>query len=519
MGDVKKIISEANTTIRSAERNMFSGKYDEVIESIGTVRKLLDEAKSLEPDNFQIGSIEKKLMKVVKDVERRTGKDLGGGTGTTSESKPTEMPDKPATRETRARSSAPARPAPKPSGGGDKLPYAARKPFDDASRQVKNFYSNMESYKNADRDDLREMHIKRMEDSMKTSKDMLQKAKEEAAKGGVESHPSFAEIEEKFPEMEKLFAEIKGEKATEDAAKAAGAEEVAKDCDTLREEYERLQETFNKADTRYFNDLEPLKKVIEVIKEFEDKELEPLKEKLSAFEAKYGKDLDSIDKKVDELGYINNYYRGSYGWEKLKEGIEKIEKARQELAVEIINKLNDQAGRFADMHDFSRLEAHKTARTFLDMAKQFSPDNPQVVEADSKMDKLIQEDVAAFNKKIDEREWPGNTSGKESKEAMKFFEGSEDWGKRPAGKETREPLGLAIHGDWSVQAKDIHGNPIQYGIPAYIAVAVNTEKNDNVARVYDVTMRNLESADAKPKPPFHSITVGNSWYIRPDKIK
>lgn len=45
------------------------------------------------------------------------------------------------------------------------------------------------------------------------------------------------------------------------------------------------------------------------------------------------------------------------------------------------------------------------------------------------------------------------------------------------------------------------------------------EKKDNLARVYNLTLRNAESANAKPEPPFTEITVGDSWYIRPSAVK
>ena len=100
---------------------------------------------------------------------------------------------------------------------------------------------------------------------------------------------------------------------------------------------------------------------------------------------------------------------------------------------------------------------------------------------------------------------------------MKFFKESPDWERRPT--EPRRILGVAIKGEWTVQERNLLGQPVMYGVPAWVAVQVDGEKKDNLARVYNVTLRTAESANAKPEPPFVEITVGDSWYIRPNAIR
>jgi hypothetical protein len=50
-------------------------------------------------------------------------------------------------------------------------------------------------------------------------------------------------------------------------------------------------------------------------------------------------------------------------------------------------------------------------------------------------------------------------------------------------------------------------------------VKVDSDKDLNVARVYSLTMRTLEQRGVKMEPPFDGVTFGNSYFIRPDKVK
>ncbi|MBN2134491.1 MAG: hypothetical protein JW737_02050 [Acidobacteria bacterium] len=516
--DPKTMLNNANTQLRQCERLMFSGKYDELIAGIKDIQGILDTVKQTEPANPQIKTIEMKIEKIVKDVERRTGKNLGGGTGTTNATgSAPKLPDKPEVKPVSPSApSSSASSAPKEI----KLPYNARKPFQDAERKANSMHNDIEMFKSADRDDIRELYLKRLGQGITESRENLKQAREIAANEGLTDYPGFTEVEEKINSAEKEYLKLKEQYSQAGAAAAEAAGEVQTDCDAIREEYNRLQDTFNKVGNTYFNDLEPVKKILGIIEHFEQNEAPGVRAKIDAFAAKYGQTEEEIVRKTDSLGYTNNYgYNGAYGWKSLKEGLEKVAQARQALAGELLNKLNAQVANWPSMHDFARRENHNTTREFMEMAKKLAPDNTNVTNASAELEQKIADDLKALFQKIDQKEWPGNSSGKEAKEAMKWFEESEDWGKRPAGKETRTPLGVAIHGEWSVQARDITGTPTMYGLPVFIAVQVDTEKSENLTRVYDVTMRNLESGNAKPEPPFHSITVGNSWYIRPNKIK
>ena len=144
---------------------------------------------------------------------------------------------------------------------------------------------------------------------------------------------------------------------------------------------------------------------------------------------------------------------------------------------------------------------------------------PKVKELSESVERRLAEDMKALGVKIDAVKWPGSVSGKKKEEeaGLKYFKESPDWEKRPT--EPRRVLAFAIRGEWTVQKTNVLGQPVQYGIPALLVVQVDGEKKDNLARVYNLTLRNAESTNAKPVPPFTEITVGDSWYIRPVAVK
>ena len=94
--DVKPLLKQANNELRNAEKLMFSGKNDEAIDSVPRIRALIEQAKSADPENVSVKTAENKLLKLIKDLERRTGKDLGAGTLTARDaSEKQALPPKP----------------------------------------------------------------------------------------------------------------------------------------------------------------------------------------------------------------------------------------------------------------------------------------------------------------------------------------------------------------------------------------------------------------------------------------
>lgn len=118
--------------------------------------------------------------------------------------------------------------------------------------------------------------------------------------------------------------------------------------------------------------------------------------------------------------------------------------------------------------------------------------------------------------KIEGKTWPA------AKGSAADHAGALDYLKNTWGKDEKHQytvLGTVITGEWSVQKKDLIGQPIMYGLPVLVAVQTPEDHAQGLARVFRLTLRTPEGAGAKMSSPFTSDTVGDSYFIRADKIK
>jgi len=532
--DLKESMKKADTILRQAERMMFNGKHDEAISGLEEAQTIFEPLKGIEPDNIQVKTFESRLNKLRKDLERRTGRDLGGGTLTAqTSSTATHLPPKRESSTSSTESTSPSRPQPptrpvspsptskppapeakSPANANVSIPYGARRPLQDAQNQLRSMENNFKILATASGDTAKSM-LKNIQSNIEQATTALRNAQAEAAKGGASEHPDFQSLAEALVEAAARLEKEKTQVTAAAAASEAAAQVVNEDCNTLYSEYQRLLPSFDQFGMAYYNDLTPLYQQIQAIEEFESKELSPLKEKLQAFENKYGTTANEIDQKASAAGYSSGSTPG-YAWSQLTQGIQKAFETRKQMAEDLIGKVEEKIASLPRMSDFHRLEYHDTIREWVKMAVRYDQENSWVNEVSANLEAQLQKDKSDFFAKIDQRTWPGNSTGPEAEAILKYFNESGDWAKNP---KPSVPLGVAIHGQWSVQERNLLGQPIMHGLPAFVAVQKEQDKKDNLARVFDVTMRTGEGPEVKPEPPFLSLTVGSSYYIRPEKIK
>jgi hypothetical protein len=367
--------------------------------------------------------------------------------------------------------------------------------------------------------------VSNMEKKIAQTKESLNKAKEFAAAKGVTSHPDFDAVESQIIVAEKEISAAKsGHEANKEAA-AAASNEVEADVAELKTLYDKIEPVFSKApgNVIYYNDLNAVEDVIVQIENFEKNDLNNVESKLQAFASKYGTTKSEIDKKADAMGYVNNYYRASYPYTELESGIKKVAKTRDLMAEDLVRRTQSELSSISKGAELHMIERYAKVRNWLAMAVRYKADNPKVIELRRSIDSQIDAGMKEFNARVDGRTWPANASNAPSdadelaEVALNWFKNSPDWGKRSS--KVRHPLAVTVTGPWSVQKRNLLGNPIMYGLPIKLAVLVDEDKELNVARVYELTMRTVEQAGAKMEPPFDHITVGNSYFIRPDKVK
>ncbi|MCB2190548.1 MAG: hypothetical protein KQI62_03235 [Deltaproteobacteria bacterium] len=616
--DAGALFKEINSELRSAQKDMFSGKTDSAIAKLGPIREMLDQAKAADPNNYKVKSYENKYLKLVKDLERRTGKSLGGGSITAQKSSATKLPPKPevkplatkseaasaeaatgksvdslasqanallrstekaafagkpdeaaaelaeakqaidqlkatdpkntrlrgleskynqldkrlaATAKAATSAAASTTPAPKTGQGGakaasGKLPYKARRPF----TQAKNQLARMDSYISRLNDPGYRGDKKQLANNaakaVAQARENLAAAKAEAAKAGVASHPDFDQMEADLNAAEKQIAEATAKVQKQMAQAQAASQEVMADTAKLMKVYEQVRPVMDKAtgSVIYYNDLKPARELLVMVEKFEGKDQAKVKLALAEFSSKYGTTAEAIDAKAKVMGYHGNY-SASYAYTELSNGLVNIAKTREVMADDLIRKASKmQKQSQKGLHDFFRVKNHAKIKQWAAMAAQFDADNPRVKEFQAGLDGWINKDMAALNAKIEKATWPSNAGGapenaSELASVIKQYMQKESDKDAAKGKDPRQIIGVVITGSWRVFTKNILGEPIQWGLPIYWAEVWQSEKDMNLARVYNGTMLTQKFKGVKKAPPFVGAAVGDSYYIRPGKVK
>jgi len=438
----------------------------------------------------------------------------------------TSLPTKPSPRATAIIESAthPTDQTKKSSGSASKVPYAARKPLSTATRLLDSLERNLDNLADPDYGGNKDQLVENAEAKLLEIRSKLDEAKSLAAQKGVASHPSFDQVETRLTAAEKKVAEAKGDYKKAKSEAAALSKEVDADVEALKSEYDRVSSVFERATgtVMHYSDLEPVEELIVKIKNFEQNELPNVRKKMEAFAEKYGSTRKKIDQKAEMMGY-SGQYRASFPYTELAEGIENIKKTRVVMAEDLLKKAKERRGNIENVHDFCVVEQFEEVKAWMKMAGRYDPENPKVKEALAGIDQQIAQGMKDFHARIDKRTWPGPASNapkdadKLAKVALAWFKASPDWGKRD--KDPRQPLAVSVTGPWSIQKKNILGEPIMYGLPILLAVQVESDKELDVTRVYMLTMRTAEMRGVKMEPPFDHITVGNSYFIRPGALK
>lgn len=539
--DVKDLLKTVNQELRTAQRDMFGGKTEKAVAALEGIRAKLLEAEQADPNNPQLKSSLGKYKKLVKDLERRTGKDLGGGSLTTAGSSTgTGLPKKPEAKPLKKKAAAPApaeakaapsspQAAPKaqaPSRADANLPYNARRPVENAQRDLERLDGSIQKLEdpNWNRDQL----IENMRKSLESARRNLETGKAEAAKKGVTSHPEFDALEAGVLEAEQKIAEAEQGVAQAKEAAAAGAEEVTADVNALKAEYDRVLPLLEKAtgSVIYYNDLEAPNALIEQIEAFEQNDLPAVQARTAAFGDKYGTTREAIDEKAEAMGYVNTYHRASFPYTELVKGIENVARTRTVMADDLVRKAEEMKTRTAKgIHDFARLEQHERVRAWGRTAARFDPDNPRVKAFNDGIDAWVKADAAALFAKIDQARFPTQATDaprdadRLAGEAKAFLQKEEDKLAADKGKEVSRVLAVVVTGSWRIFKKNLLGEPIQYNLPVATAVQTESERARNLARVYLSTMLTREMKGVKQAPPFLGATVGDSYYVRPSAVK
>jgi hypothetical protein len=370
----------------------------------------------------------------------------------------------------------------------------------------------------------------------KFEKDRMQRIQQDYSSYSVES--TFSSIQQKIDSLPGLLGTVAGMAAEEGAGEhpdfLAAKERVttvsdwaAKELAKTRESVERqksgeaaagadagaLKQVWESFDNKYFtpinnlsyeNDVAKIGEAFALYSEYNSKKAE-LAKALTDFEAKYGSDRDAIEKATGGMEAV-------YPWENIKKAMVDIDAVPARMGDKVKEMINMELTSLSSRHDFYRLERHAEIKKL----EEFCVKNVPGYSADAAVASKLGEDYRQFEAKIDQKTWPaGKGSDADRAGALEYLKNS--WGKDEKHKYT--VLGTVITGEWSVQKKDLLGQPIMYGLPVLLAVQKPEDQAHGLARVFILTLRTAEGAGVKMSPPFTSDTVGDSYYIRASQIK
>lgn len=245
-------------------------------------------------------------------------------------------------------------------------------------------------------------------------------------------------------------------------------------------------------------------------------EIPALRAKLDAFAAAYGTTSRDIDRKMDDLAPINLRISrldprnqrpdlnagGCYA--DLRQNLYFFETATRAQAKTALRQAND-------LMSFGLVNAqcYAEAETMLKQAQRLSPDDAEI---QARLKKLQQEraaSAAAVEKAVAAARFPAGAafSGPGDpavlkKEAITYFNGV--YPKEKA-------VAAAVAGDWIVTRTNVLGEPMQWGLPVYIASIQNNSPDR--CRVFKMTVLTRIALGTAQAPPFTDHWTGDSFVM------
>lgn len=540
--DAEDLLKQVNQELRQAERDMFGGKTDKAVLALEPIRTRLIELKASDPDSPGLTSAENKYKKLVKDLERRTGRDLGGGTLTAVETgsqrplppkpkappmaeRPAPVPAAAGVHTPSADTAVPAPPA-QAAAAATKLPHEASLPLSKAGTQIDRIQRYIERLLDPKSTFNKAQLVGNMDTALAQARAALDEAKALAAKKGVTSHPDLDRVEADLVAAGKRVEEAKQQYAEARTAASASAKEVDADVEALRGAYKRVEPLFAKATgyVMHYNDLAPVEELLVQIDDFEKNDLARLTAAMNTFAGKYGSTRDQIDQKAEAMGYTGQG-RASFPYTSLSEGIDNVKKTRTVMAEDLIRRASDMKEQTSrGIGDFARRKQHERIRAWGAVAGRLDPDNASVKAFNAGLDAWIKQDTKDLQAKIGKATWPGHADNapddvdKLASIAIQFLQREENK-RAEQNLEVGKVRAVAVTGPWRVFKRNLLGQPIQYNLPILTAVEYASDKDLNAVRVYDSTLLTEEHEGVKMAPPFLGATVGNSHYMRPSALK
>lgn len=508
---VDALVRRARTELRAAENTMFSGNTEAAQMHLNSTAGLILQIEATDPSHRELPRLKERLTQTQNNLNRRTGQ-----SGVIARPLETEEAEEVELQEVITRTPSEVSPPTPPSVSEVRLPYRVRetlRAIDQLTRSIEYRFDKMEEAKEGETTTAPERYAQQIEEMCEQVQELLDKAKAEAEAEGIAEHADLATIEEQLAAYPQRLATVSASVAEAQHARRTAASEIAGDIETLQTAYQRLRAAvFNKASGSaiYYNDLAAPRELLSKIEAFEKDEKEEAQRLLDEFRAKYGTTEEEIRAATSDMAAVR-------AARNMAEGIENVAKTRRAMADDMATKITQRLAGLERAHDFSRRERHDELREWLVVAQAYDPDAQGVKELTESLEQQLAQDAEKMQKKIASRTWPEHAAnapenaGELSQNAYEWFVNDPGWGRNPTHQYT--VLAVAITGPWSIQARNLLGEPTMYGLPVRLAVQRPDDKAQGLARVFILTLRTREERGVEMAPPFSSVTVGDSYLM------
>ncbi|AGA35315.1 hypothetical protein TVNIR_3686 [Thioalkalivibrio nitratireducens DSM 14787] len=234
----------------------------------------------------------------------------------------------------------------------------------------------------------------------------------------------------------------------------------------------------------------------------------------------YGETAMAINNSLHALGLSNEHHFGSQFMD-LYRGMENTARSRSASAQDLVRRASMFTDHIESFSEEMRLRRLGEAREMLVLGQAFDPTDPELNQLLAQVDVQYAAMEERIERDIDARQWvtdigdfagPGQTD-ELARAALEFFRGAPAW--NPAGRGV-EVLAVSIQGQWDVANRDLFGRPIQWRVPVHMVMTNHDMKEDNIARVYELSVLAREGSPSQPvkAAPFVDYWVGNSWNMR-----
>lgn len=252
--------------------------------------------------------------------------------------------------------------------------------------------------------------------------------------------------------------------------------------------------------------------------DFESNYVPKIERILHKFRSTYGASCADADSNIVRLvgQALPSLPRPSMMLRTLRRGYAGARRFRRTMAAQLLRDAQHLLATIRHYPEHLQLAKYDEAIALIHLATQFDAQCEKAITLLHSAREDREKCLAVIEHARDLRGWPGDFPGfigpgnprRLRAAAYQFLTNTHGW--HGSSDLPITILALSLRSNWYAVAKNVFGEPTQWGLPVYAAVAVPTDDTRNVM-VYELT---LCTSGKKPAPPFTEVFVSDSWVMR-----